>query len=73
MSDIVTPLVVGLLSASYILPPSSNPASFVLVFLLIFFPSFSFRLLFLIVARVLTDKSVEVNRVEAMQLTQNKH
>ena|SRR6218665_1961611 len=32
MSDVATPLVVWLLcSASYILPPSSNPASFVLV------------------------------------------
>src|SRR6218665_2941239 len=38
MFDVAIPLVVELvLSASYILPPSSSPASFVLVFLLIFF------------------------------------
>ena len=50
MSDVATPLVVGLrLSAFYILPPSSNPVSFVLVFLLIFFLTFSLRLLFLAV------------------------
>src|SRR6218665_1554326 len=38
MFDVAIPLVVELvLSAFYILPPSSSPASFVLVFLLIFF------------------------------------
>src|SRR6218665_3004862 len=42
MFDVAIPLVVELvLSASYILPPSSSPASFVLVFLLIFFLAFS--------------------------------
>src|SRR6218665_947604 len=50
MFDVAIPLVVGLvLSASYILPPSSSPASFVLVFLLIFFLAFSLRLPFLTV------------------------
>src|SRR6218665_908709 len=45
MFDVAIPLVVELvLSASYILPPSSSPASFVLVFLLIFFLAFSLRL-----------------------------
>src|SRR6218665_59266 len=42
MSDVAIPLVVELLlSAFYILPPSSNPASFVLLFLLTFFLTFS--------------------------------
>src|SRR6218665_1381810 len=50
MFDVAIPLVVELvLSASYILPPSSSPASFVLVFLLIFFLAFSLRLPFLTV------------------------
>src|SRR6218665_615740 len=51
ISDVATPLVVGLLliSASYILLPSSNPASFVLVYLLILFLTFFLRLLFLTV------------------------
>src|SRR6218665_791200 len=50
MFDVAIPLVVELvLSAFYILPPSSSPASFVLVFLLIFFLSFSLRLPFLTV------------------------
>src|SRR6218665_344782 len=44
MFDVAISLVVELvLSASYILPPSSSPASFVLVFLLIFFLAFSLR------------------------------
>src|SRR6218665_1748128 len=52
-SDIPTPLVVELLlSASCILPQSSNPASFVLVFLFIFFLTFSIRLPFLTPLRV---------------------
>src|SRR6218665_2640831 len=50
MFDVAIPLVVDLvLSASYILPPSSSPASFVLVFVLIFFLAFSLRLPFLTV------------------------
>jgi len=51
MSDASTSLVVGLLlSASYILPPSFNPAaSFVLVFLLIFSIKIFLPLPFLIV------------------------
>src|SRR6218665_2196401 len=53
MFDVDIPLVVELvLSASYILPPSSSPASFVSVFLLIFFLAFSLRLPFLTVIRV---------------------
>src|SRR6218665_571651 len=48
MFDVAIPLIVELvLSALYILPPSSSPASFVLVFLLIFFLAFSLRLPFL--------------------------
>src|SRR6218665_2971449 len=48
MFDVAIPLFVELvLSAFYILPPSSSPASFVLVFLLIFFLSFFLRLPFL--------------------------
>src|SRR6218665_1856204 len=51
---VAIPLVVELvLSASYILPPSSSPASFVLVFLLIFFLAFSLRLPFLTVILLL--------------------
>src|SRR6218665_3335032 len=47
MFDVAIPLVVALvLSAFYILPPSSSPASFVLIFLLIFFLAFSLRLPF---------------------------
>src|SRR6218665_3219891 len=47
MFDVAIPLVVEfVLSASYILPPSSSPASFVLVFLLIYFLAFSLRLPF---------------------------
>src|SRR6218665_3373122 len=54
MFDVAIPLVVELvLSAFYILPPSSSPASFVLVFLLIFFLSFSLRLQFLTVILLL--------------------
>src|SRR6218665_1175048 len=54
MFDVAIPLVVELvLSASYILPPSSSPASFVLVFLFIFFLAFSFRLPFLSVILLL--------------------
>src|SRR6218665_4019218 len=54
MFDVAIPLVVELvLSASYILPPSSSPASFVLVFLLIFFLAFSLRLPFLTVILLL--------------------
>src|SRR6218665_2363748 len=50
MFDVAIPLVVELvLSAFYILPPSSSPASFVLVFLLIFFLAFSLQLPFLTV------------------------
>src|SRR6218665_146643 len=54
MFDVAIPLVVELvLSAFYILPPSSSPASFVLVFLLIFFLAFSLRLPFLTVILLL--------------------
>src|SRR6218665_2687097 len=54
MFDVAIPLVVELLlSASYILPPSSSPASFVLVFLLLFFLAFSLRLPFLTVILLL--------------------
>ena len=54
MFDVAIPIVVELvLSASYILPPSSSPASFVLVFLFIFFLAFSFRLPFLSVILLL--------------------
>src|SRR6218665_2186880 len=54
MFDVAIPLVVELvLSASYIIPPSSSPASFVLVFLLIFFLAFSLRLPFLAVILLL--------------------
>src|SRR6218665_2514687 len=54
MFDVAIPLVVELvLSTSYILPPSSSPASFVLVFLLIFFLAFSLRLPFLTVILLL--------------------
>src|SRR6218665_3496188 len=54
MFDVAIPLVVELvLSAFYILSPSSSPASFVLVFLLIFFLSFSLRLPFLTVILLL--------------------
>src|SRR6218665_2504494 len=54
MFDVAIPLVVGLvLSAFYILPPSSSPASFVLVLLLIFFLAFSLRLPFLTVILLL--------------------
>src|SRR6218665_1913700 len=50
MFDVAIPLVVELvLSAFYILPPSSSSALFVLVFLLIFFLAFSLRLPFLTV------------------------
>src|SRR6218665_2263322 len=50
LSDVATPLVVGLLlSAFYILPPPSNPTSFVLVFFLIFSLTFSLRSPFLTV------------------------
>jgi len=54
MFDVAILLVVELvLSASYILPPSSSPASFVLVFLLIFFLAFSLLLPFLTVILLL--------------------
>src|SRR6218665_1798882 len=54
MFDVAIPLVVELvLSAFYILPPSSSPASFGLVFLLIFFLAFSLRLQFLTVILLL--------------------
>src|SRR6218665_2372004 len=54
MFDVAIPLVDELvLSAFYILPPSSSPASFVLVFLLIFFLAFSLRLPFLTVILLL--------------------
>src|SRR6218665_3987535 len=54
MFDVAIPLVVELvLSAFYILPPSSSPASFVLVFLLIFSLAFSLRLPFLTVILLL--------------------
>src|SRR6218665_1795017 len=54
MFDVAIPLAVELvLSAFYILPPSSSPASFVLVFLLIFFLAFSLRLPFLTVILLL--------------------
>src|SRR6218665_4041740 len=50
MFDVAIPLVVELvLSASYILPPSSSPASFVLIFFL----AFSLRLPFLTVILLL--------------------
>jgi len=56
-SDVATPLVVGLLlSASYILPPSSNPASLVLVFLFICFLTLPLPLPFLTV--ILLQESV---------------
>src|SRR6218665_1934907 len=52
--DVAIPLVVELvLSAFYILPSSSSPASFVLVFHLIFFLAFSLRLPFLTVILLL--------------------
>src|SRR6218665_2375155 len=54
MFDVAIPLVIELvLSAFYILPPSSSPASFVLVFLLSFFLAFSLRLPFLTVILLL--------------------
>src|SRR6218665_67544 len=54
MFDVAIPLVVELLlSAFYILPPSSSPASFVLVFLLTFFLAFSLQLPFLTVILLL--------------------
>src|SRR6218665_1346146 len=54
MFDVAIPLVVELvLSAFYILPPSSSPASFVLDFLLIFFLAFSLQLPFLTVILLL--------------------
>jgi len=48
MFDVATPLIVGfLLSAFYILPPSTSPASFILVFLMILFLKLSLQLPFL--------------------------
>src|SRR6218665_2329632 len=62
MFDVAIPLVVGLvLSASYILPPSSSPASFFLVFLLIFFLAFSLRLPFLTVILLLECVCVPIS------------
>src|SRR6218665_197192 len=55
MSDVATLLVVGLLlSSSCILLPSSNPATFVLVFLLTYFLTFSLRLPCLSMTLILT-------------------
>src|SRR6218665_1662707 len=70
MFDVAIPLVVELvLSASYILPPSSSPASFVLVFLLIFFLAFSLRLPFLTVILLFMHHKIHVLDAHAHEIS----